>query len=548
MKRSGNKKRGDGSNKLGKMKNHVSEDDEVKDSDSASDEVKDSDSASDGVKDSDSASDEVKDSDSASDEVKDSDSASDEVKDSDSASDEVEDSDSASDGVKDSDSESDKVSESYVNNLSENEEISLADKQIQVYFVSNMPNEKYKMEDTIYTVPISFKRIDLSRMIKQLLDIKENVSFEFLINKKILRSSIEEFLRINNILSEDVIQIEYTLSITKKESAHIDKISEWISKLIIIENKLYCSTFEGNLLCYDLSNFYKIDEKRVSDMSIFSFNICKNEKLINDDANYNESIIGQSNGTLKAFLNEEINQKIITKGELYLGNHDNMVKSIAFNKNGSLIISGGADNKINLYDNYEIIEKLKEYKCENNTNKRKMKNIVTPKKCVHKEEGVITDLTFFDDSRFLCTGLEKNIKIYDANTGDIFSSFPYNKAIICSNILNDNIFITADEQSVIKLFDVRCLKEKPAISLNEHKYYFHDKIITSLAGNKNEIHFLSSSHDGYTNIYDIRLNKLPVYTIESEDKSKVLSSTWFYKEDHNSVINANEQNLTIHNF
>ncbi|GAB67254.1 microtubule-associated protein ytm1 homologue [Plasmodium cynomolgi strain B] len=511
MKRGGRRKQGARSNKLGKGKNDASEDEEVVESEAFSDESGEGNSASDESEEGNSDSDESGEGNSDSDESGEGNSVSEESIDSD------------------------------ADNLSDKEQVSRAEKQIQIYFTSNVANEKYQMEDTIYTIPSSFRRIDLSRMVKKLLDIKENVSFEFLINDQILRSSIEEFLQLNNILSENVIQIKYILSITKKESTQIDKISEWISKLIIIEDKLYCSTFEGSALCYDLSNFVKIDERKVADTSIFAFNVCKNDKLIDGDVRYSESAVGLSNGTIRAFLNEETDQKIVTRSELYLGNHDDMVKSIAFNKSGSLLISGGADNKINLYDNNEIVQKLKEYKSENNTSKRKMKHVLTPKKCIHKDVGIITSLTFFNS-------LEKNIKIYDADTADLFATLPYGKAIMCSDILNENLFVTADEQSVIKLFDVRCLEEKAVISLNEHKYFFHDKVVTSLGGNKNGIHFLSSSHDGFTNIYDVRLNKLPVYTIQTEDKSKVLSSTWFYRESHNYVINADENNLTVHSF
>ncbi|CRG93882.1 microtubule-associated protein ytm1 homologue, putative [Plasmodium gallinaceum] len=428
-------------------------------------------------------------------------------------------------------------------NFSSNEN-NKCEKQIQICFISNLKDDKYKIENNIYTVPVSFRRIDLSRMIKKLLNIKENISFEFLINKKILRSSIEEFLQLNNILSENVIEVEFTIPITKKESKKIDNISEWISELIIIENTLHCSTFEGNILYYDLTNFNKIYENNVSNMPIFSFNSFKDNKLGSNL--YHESIIGLSNGTIKIFLNEEINKGIKTKNQLYLSNHDDMIKSIAINKDASLIISGGTDNKINIYDNNYIIEELKQFKSDNN-NKRKKKNVIPPKKSIHKESGIITNLNFFDNIKFLSSGFEKNIKIFDVTNGNIVSSFPYNKSIIRSDIINKNLFIIADENSLIKLFDIRCLNEKSVISLNENKYYSHDKIITSLKGNKNELYFLSSSHDGYINIFDIRLNKLPVYTIENE-KKKILSCTWFYRKKNHSIISADEYNINIHNF
>ncbi|KYO01184.1 microtubule-associated protein ytm1 homologue, putative [Plasmodium reichenowi] len=423
------------------------------------------------------------------------------------------------------------------------------EKEIQICFFTNIENEKYKIDSSTYTVPVTFKRIDLSRMVKKLLDIEDNVSFEFLINKKILRTTIEEFIRDHNILSENVIEIEYSISLRKRESKNIDKICEWIFELITIDNKLYCSTFDGTLLYYDMLNFKKIYEKKVIDnMPVYSYNIYKSKKLHNELI-YNESVVGLTNGSIKVFLNEEKEKEIITRNELYLGNHIDMIKCISFNKDYSMLLSAGNDNKINIFDNnYIINELLNDLTNEHNTNKRKKKSVVFPKKCIHNDSGMITSLKFFDNIKFLSTGLDKNIKIYDLTSSYVSCSYSYNKSIICSDILNNDLFITADEHSMIKLFDVRNTNEKPVLSLNENKYHMHDKIITSLKTNKNEIYFLSSSHDGYTNIYDIRLNNLPVYTFQSDEKSKILSSTWFYNDEHNCVVNAEENNLILHIF
>ncbi|KEG02585.1 ribosome biogenesis protein YTM1, putative [Plasmodium vinckei vinckei] len=464
--------------------------------------------------------------------------------------------DQESDEITFSESESSDSSNESSESFSEDEESETqVDKEIQIYFISNISDEKYKMQDnTTYTIPIYFKRIDLSKMVKKLLNLDDeddgNISFDFLINKKILRSSISEFLEENNILSESTIEIEYILCLKKKTSKNIDDISEWISKIIIIEDKLYCSTFEGNILYYDLKSFNKIDEKMISDTPIYSFNVSKYVSKNYDNynsqfQNMHQSVIGLSNGTIKVCLNEETNKGISLKSEIYLGNNEDMIKCIEFNKSHSLLLSGGTDNKINIYDNNYILEELK----NDSSNKRKLKNVITPKKCIYKEEGIITSLSFLNDTKFLCTSLNSNINIYDTTNIDIVSSYSYNKAILSSDIINDNLFVAADDQSIIKLFDIRCLNKTNVITLNGNKYYFHDKIITSLEANKNELYILSASHDGFINIYDIRLNKSPIYTIKNENQLKYLSSTWFYNNSQNSsIVSADERNLAIHQF
>ncbi|CXI66194.1 ribosome biogenesis protein YTM1, putative [Plasmodium berghei] len=470
-----------------------------------------------------------------------------------------EDEEIASDEILCSETESSNDSSEHFSKDEENE--TQIDKEIQIYFTSNISDDKYKIQgNTTYTIPIYFKRIDLSKMVKKLLNINDDddnydgsISFDFLINKKILRSSISEFLEENNILSESTIEIEYILCLKKKTSKHIDNISEWISKMIINENILYCSTFEGNILYYDLKSFNKIDEKMISNTPIYSFNVCKYIPKSDDDIcnnhfqNMHQSVIGLFNGTMKVCLNEETDKGISLKSEIYLGNNEDMIKCIEFNKSYSLLISGGTDNKINIYDNNHILEELNNN--TNSNNKRKIKNIITPKKCIYKEEGVITSLSFLNDNKFLCTSLNSNINIYDTIHTDIVTSYSYNKSILLSDIINDNLFVISDDQSIIKLFDIRCLNQKNVITLNGNKYYFHDKIITSLEANKNELYILSSSHDGFINIYDIRLNRSPIYTIKNENQLKYLSSIWFYNNDqNNSIVSADEKNLVIHQF
>lgn len=462
-------------------------------------------------------------------------------------------------------------------------------KEIQLTFTTQLPGEEYYIANDIYTVPISFERIDLSRMVKQLLNLEDSdIAFEFLINKKLLRTSIGEFLEEYNILSENVLEVEFTKPLLKKESKKVSDVKEWMSELIIMNKTLYCSSFEGNLLYYNLHNFNNNGKIQIGNLPIHSFNCCQ-QKNMGIEGCFQESIFGLSNGTLQAVLQEQSKCGICIKSNVFLSNHDNIIKSIAFNPNKSVVISGGADKKVNIYDNQHVVKELKRIETEseeqkeqtgsdietkkikefgsesaqmkNHTQKKKRKHTggndygkkdtkIDPKKSIYIEDfASISDLHFFDNTTFLCTGLGNNIYIFDASNGSIVSLLPHNKSIICSSIINDNLFGTADEHSYINLFDRRCHGGKCAISLNSNQYFFHDKIITSLKGHKSELYFLTSSHDGYVNIYDIRLNTCPVYAIENEDKCKVLAATWFYEDVRSkAIISADEVSLKMHVF
>lgn len=450
-------------------------------------------------------------------------------------------------------------------------------KEIQITFTTELSEEEYQIEKDVYTVPISFKRIDLSRMVKKLLCLEgSNIAFEFMINKKILRTSIGEFLEEHNILSETVLEVEFAKPLLKKDSKKLSDITEWISELIIINNTLYGSSFEGNLLNYNIRNFHKKGKTKISEFPIHCFACCQ-KKNMGIEGLLQESIFGCSNGTLQAVLQKQKQSETVIKSKVFLSNHDSVINSVAFNKNKSIVISGGKDKKVNIYDNKNVINQLKrgaeemeenrnsKEECEEATksvknrkrktedrseNEKKKETKINPQKSICVEDLIsISSLDFFDNSQFLCAGLGYNINIFDVTHGNVVASLPHNKSIVCGSIIRHDLFGTSDEHSYINLFDKRCLNEGTVISLNPNQYFFHDKIVTSLKGHKSELYFLTTSHDSYINIYDIRLNKCPVYAIENEDKCKVLSAAWVYeKEQSKAVISADEVSLKMHIF
>lgn len=450
-------------------------------------------------------------------------------------------------------------------------------KEIQITFTTELSEEEFQIEENIYTVPVSFKRIDLSRMVKKLLCLEDSdIAFEFMINKKILRTSIGEFLEEHNILSETVLEVEFAKPLLKKDSKKLSNITEWISELIIMNDTLYGSSFEGNLLNYNIRNFHKKGKTKISEFPIHCFTCCQ-KKNMGVDGSLQESIFGCSNGMLQAVLQKQKLSETVIKSKVLLCNHDSVINSVALNKNKSIVISGGGDKRVNIYDNTNIINALKrgaeetqenfnsKEQCEEtrksvknrkrktedrNGGEKKKETKIIPQKSIYVEDLTsISGLDFFDNSQFLCTGLGYSINIFDASRGSVVSSFPHSKSVVCSSIIRNDLFGTSDEHSYINLFDKRCLNEQTVISLNPSQYFFHDKIVTTLKGHKSEFYFLTASHDSYINIYDIRLSRCPVYAIENEDKCKVLSATWFYENEHSkAVISADEVSLKMHIF
>lgn len=64
--------------------------------------------------------------------------------------------------------------------------------KVQVVFSSKQ--EKYSISDTPILIPVQLKRAGLSQVINRILDLDPPVEFDFIINDRFLRTTIQNYL------------------------------------------------------------------------------------------------------------------------------------------------------------------------------------------------------------------------------------------------------------------------------------------------------------------------------------------------------------------
>lgn len=105
-------------------------------------------------------------------------------------------------------------------------------KQIQVRFVPSPSNKFLPVApDTPFAVPASLARLGLSELVNHLLNQDPPQPYEFLIDNKFLRTSLQRYLTVNNLSGEGELVLEYIEALPPPHKDHSTPHPDWISSV-----------------------------------------------------------------------------------------------------------------------------------------------------------------------------------------------------------------------------------------------------------------------------------------------------------------------------
>jgi ribosome biogenesis protein YTM1 len=106
------------------------------------------------------------------------------------------------------------------------------EKQIQVRFTPAR-SARYlpSTPTTFFSVPITLGRVGLSELVNHLLELKPNKTFEFLIQNKFLRTTLEKYLQNHNLSLEDELELEYLEATPPPDRDQSTPHPDWVSSI-----------------------------------------------------------------------------------------------------------------------------------------------------------------------------------------------------------------------------------------------------------------------------------------------------------------------------
>ena len=117
--------------------------------------------------------------------------------------------------------------------------------------------DKYRITDAPFAVPSKLGRYGLSEVVNHLLDSNESPQpFDFAINGRLVRVSLNKFVVVNRLSTEDVITIGYMPAISISDESESVEVPAWIGSVETkVEGVIIAGCYDGKIQIIDSNTF-----------------------------------------------------------------------------------------------------------------------------------------------------------------------------------------------------------------------------------------------------------------------------------------------------
>lgn len=436
----------------------------------------------------------------------------------------------------------------------------MAEEQVKVRFFTREDDESLKVSEAPLFIPASLKRYGLSEVVNHLL-IKDNedqspIPFDFLIDGKLLRSSISDYLSKNGLSTETFLQVEYTRAVLPPSFLASFNDEDWISSVDTINNsspavtsvnshvdgpQILAGSYDGVVRTYNMSG--QVEKQYVGHLApvravkwVFGHRIVsagndRQVRLWKTAANPNTE--------------EESEEPENAKTIAILDGHKAPVVSLDVNQSSQRILSAGQDSTVALWStnpkDMTIIEGFAvDSTLASSAAKKRRRMALKDSNSTHRSplslleghsqpvEGVIFDSS--DSTVAYSVSQDHSIKTWDLVTSRCVDTRNTGYSLLSVLQLPQvNLLATGSSARHINLHDPRVqagATEKSAAKLIGHKNF----VVGLAAHPSNQNLFASASHDGTVKVWDVRATSA-LYTINRQSDApkgmdKVFDVAW----------------------
>ncbi|XP_011638451.1 WD repeat-containing protein 55 homolog [Pogonomyrmex barbatus] len=153
------------------------------------------------------------------------------------------------------------------------------------------------------------------------------------------------------------------------------------------------------------------------------------------------------------------------------------------------------------------------------------------------------DIEFSEDGRLLFSaGKDLCIAITDVETEKLTRLYEeaHEQPIYTMTVINENVFVTGDDDGVVKLWDLRQKENKPIFSIKEVEDY-----IGAMITNRDAKYLVCASGDGYLTTLNISERKLYMQSEEYDDE---LTCLGLFKMEGKLLAASNKGKMYIYNW